>query len=125
MKIIYCISFTGLFSARALQHMMDKILSQRQLLPTHDSAQVPALPRGMLRGDQTAPHAHQGHSNRNKRHLAGGTDTSSDVETAHSTFAVMLQVQMMAKQKKLRVSNFHLSREHFVRLVNMAFHYSQ
>lgn len=55
-----------------------------------------------------------------KRSLADGTDASSHLKRAHITSEAMLQVQRMAKQKRI-VSNFYLNIKHFVRGANVHF----
>lgn len=107
-------------SARTLQHMMVQILSQRVVTSLWLSSNTGTAYRNPKSDKQTThkqPYTKSMWS-RYKRNLADGTDTSSHLKRAHITFEAMLQVQRMAKQKKY-ASNFHLSREHFVRRVNV------
>lgn len=123
MQIIYCISFIGLFSARTLQRIMGQILSQ--LLPTCESAQVPALPTGTLRVDQT--------TTRKQLNTKGmQTEIKDTWQVGQKPPAIWKQHtaplrpryksrRRPSKKKKRNVSNVHLSRERFVRTVNTHF----
>ncbi|XP_050749170.1 LOW QUALITY PROTEIN: microtubule-associated protein 10 [Gymnogyps californianus] len=82
------LSSSSYFHNGSLQRMMGRILSQGPLLPTRDSAQVPALPAGMLRVDQTTTPPSPRRGRRSSRERAGGlTSRSSRTHTSRETGA--------------------------------------
>lgn len=111
-----------ILSARTLQHMMVQILSQSELLQTCGSAQILALHTGMLRVDQATHEQSYTKSmwSRYKRNLPGGTDIFGYEESTHHLWGNAPSSQD-GHAKKFSVSNFHQSREHFVRRLNVHF----
>lgn len=96
-----------------------------QLLPTHNSAQVPALPTGMLKVDQTTTRK-QLNTKDTKTETKGACQVGQippviwKQHTAPSWPCYKFQTKAERK-KKISVSNFHLSRGHSARIGNMHF----